>query len=101
MRSKLIGFLGVLVTLGYAGAGGALAQNAKSYVSSTGNDANVCTFASPCRTFQRGHDQTNNGGQLYALDHAADYGPLVITKGIAIYSQDDSAAGRASIAVAS
>lgn len=101
MRSKIIGLLGVLVAVGYAGVGDAFAQNAKSYVSSTGSDANPCTFASPCRNFQRGHDQTNANGQLYALDHAADYGPLVVTKGIAIYSEDDSSAGRASIAVTS
>lgn len=102
MRSKIIGFMGVLVTLGYVGVGDAYAQNATSYVSSTGNDANTCTFASPCRTFQRGHDQTNAGGFLQALDVTGDYGPVVITKGIRISSPGDNNPGeRATITVTS
>jgi hypothetical protein len=101
MRSKIIAFVGVLGTVGCVGATDAFAQNAKSYVSSVGSDANACTHALPCRFFQRGHDQTIDGGQLYSLDHAADYGPLTITKGIGIFSEDDSSAGRASISVAS
>src|SRR3981081_2793869 len=76
---------GLLVASGFLlGVGTASAQNAKSYVSSTGNDANACTFALPCRTFQIGHDKTNDNGQLYALDAVADYGPLTVPKGIAI-----------------
>jgi hypothetical protein len=102
MRRKLIGFLGVLIALSCASAEGALAQNAKSYVSSTGSDANACTFASPCRFFQRGHDQTNDSGFLYALDVSGDYGPVVITKGITISSPGDNNPGeRATITVTS
>jgi hypothetical protein len=102
MRSKIIGFMGVLVALGYVGVGDAYAQNATSYVSSTGNDANTCTFASPCRTFQRGHDQTNDGGFLQALDVSGDYGPVVIIKGIRISSPGaDNPGERATITVTS
>ncbi|WP_136626653.1 hypothetical protein [Bradyrhizobium macuxiense] len=101
MRKGLYLFLGVLIGSTYIGAGAASAQNAKSYVSSTGSDSNPCTFALPCRTFQHGHDQTNTGGELYALDNAADYGALVINRGIAIFSPQDSGATRASISVAS
>ena len=30
------------------------AQNTRTWVSGTGNDANPCTYASPCRTFAAG-----------------------------------------------
>ena len=101
MRRAAKLLLGISIASMYLGTGAAFAQNAKSYVSSTGNDSNPCTFASPCRTFQHGHDQTNANGQLYAMDASADYGALTITKGISIYSPEDSAATRAFISVAS
>lgn len=91
-----------LIALGFLfGAGSASAQNIKSYVSSTGSDANSCALGSPCRTFQRGHDQTNAGGYLYALDATADYGALTISKGITIYAPNSDPAGRPPISVAS
>src|ERR1700730_14112903 len=103
MRYQKLTFAGLLLVASSCllGVGTASAQNAKSYVSSTGNDANACTFAAPCRFFPRGHDQTNDNGQLYALDAVADYGLLTITKGIAIYSPEDSSATRAFIIAAS
>lgn len=102
MRNTIIGFVGVLVTLGCVGAGDASAQNLTSYVSSTGSDANACTFALPCQTFQRGHDQTNAGGFVQALDVSRDYGPVVITKGIRISGPSSNDPGeRATITVTS
>ncbi|HEX7679773.1 MAG TPA: right-handed parallel beta-helix repeat-containing protein, partial [Thermoanaerobaculia bacterium] len=44
------------------------AQNARSFVSTSGNDTNVCTLASQCRTFGRAVTQTNAGGEIIALD---------------------------------
>ena len=44
------------------------AQNPRSFVSTSGNDANVCTLASQCRTFGRAVTQTNAGGEIIALD---------------------------------
>ena len=102
MRYQKLTFVALLVASScWLGVGTASAQNAKSYVSSTGSDSNPCTFALPCRTFQKGHDQTNAGGQLYAIDAVADYGPITITKGIAIYSPEDSSATRAFIIASS
>jgi len=61
----------------------ALAQalNNRSFVSSTGNDANPCTRALPCRNFQVAHDNPNPGGEINTLDPAG-YGVIKIAFGI-------------------
>jgi hypothetical protein len=43
------------------------------YVSSTGDNANACTLAAPCRTLQRGINKTPAGGELRVLN-SGDYG---------------------------
>lgn len=70
----------------------ALAQNARSFVSGQGNDANTCTLASPCRTLQRAHDQTNAGGEIDVLNPAG-YGALVINKAISVVNDGVGTAG--------
>jgi hypothetical protein len=73
-------------------AGPLQAQNAKSFVSITGNDANTCaTDTAPCRTLTGAHNKTNAGGTVYCLD-SGDFtgGTLSITKSILI---DCSATG--------
>src|SRR2546425_7556830 len=67
-----------------------LALNDASFVASSGSDANDCSRATPCRLFQRAHDQTNVNGIVTALD-PADYGILSITKAITI---DGNGGGR-------
>jgi hypothetical protein len=63
----------------------AQAQNSRSFVSSQGSDANPCTLAAPCRSFQAAHNATNAGGEISVLD-SAGYGTLTITKSISIVS---------------
>src|SRR5262249_31181920 len=58
-------------------------NNPISWVASTGNDANFCTHASPCRTFQRAHDQAPSGSIIKAID-TENYLPVIITKSITI-----------------
>ncbi|RXT48604.1 hypothetical protein B5V03_11800 [Bradyrhizobium betae] len=102
MHSRIVGFVAVVLISVFAGLTGASAQNNFSYVSSAGNDANSCTFASQCRTFQRAHDQTNDSGIVQALDAVADFGPVTITKGIRISGMGDNNPGqRAYITVTS
>ena len=55
----------------------------RTFVSSAGNDANACTTAAPCRTFQRGHDVVAAGGEVVALN-SAGYGNIVINKSVTI-----------------
>jgi hypothetical protein len=59
----------------------ALAQ--RVFVAAQGADANPCTFALPCRTFQHAHDVVAAGGEIDVLDPAG-YGALTITKAISI-----------------
>src|SRR5262249_25989759 len=59
------------------------AQPARVFVSATGADANPCTFAQPCRTFQHAHDTVAAGGEIDVLDPAG-YGPVSINRAISI-----------------
>jgi hypothetical protein len=53
------------------------------FVAAQGSDANPCTFALPCRTFQHAHDVVAAGGEIDVLDPAG-YGALHISKAISI-----------------
>jgi hypothetical protein len=53
------------------------------FVAAQGSDANPCTFALPCRTFQHAHDTVAAGGEIDVLDPAG-YGALTINKAISI-----------------
>jgi hypothetical protein len=53
------------------------------FVAAQGSDANPCSFALPCRTFQHAHDVAAAGGEIDVLDPAG-YGALTISKAISI-----------------
>jgi hypothetical protein len=58
----------------------ALALNPKSFVSSTGNNANSCaTEAAPCRTLSGALAKTNPKGSIYCLDHGEFSGGVQTT----------------------
>jgi hypothetical protein len=59
------------------------AQNARSWVSRAGSDANACTYAAPCATFAAALAQTNAGGTINCLD-PIDPGSFFIQKSITI-----------------
>jgi hypothetical protein len=85
-----------ILTLTLIAALPAVALNLMSWVSHSGSDANSCTLASPCLTFQGAYSKTNSGGIIKALD-AGEYGPITISKPIIV---DGNAVG-ASIEVTS
>ena len=70
------------------------AQPARTFVSSSGSDANDCSRSSPCRNFQRGHDAVTSGGEVVALD-SAGYGAVNITKSVTITGEGVHAAATA------
>jgi hypothetical protein len=72
---------GVLAALAALHATPALAQ--RVFVAAQGSDANPCTFALPCRTFQHAHDTVAAGGEIDVLDPAG-YGAVAISKAISI-----------------
>jgi hypothetical protein len=65
---------------------------ARTWVSSLGNDSNDCNRLTPCRTFQRAHDQTLTLGEITVLDPGG-YGAVTITKGISIINDGVGEAG--------
>src|SRR5947207_11772545 len=77
-------------------AGPAAAQLTTTFVSEArGDNANPCTFAAPCRSFQAAHDHTLSDGQITVLDPGS-YGAVTISKAISIVNDG---VGEASIPV--
>jgi hypothetical protein len=78
---------------------------ARVFVASYGNDANPCTFLSPCKTFQQAVNVVDAGGEVTAID-SAGFGPLNINKAVTITSPPGieasiaAAAGGSAVAVA-
>ena len=65
---------------------------ARVFVASYGNDANPCTFGSPCKTFQQAVNVVDPGGEVTAID-SAGFGPINITQAVTITSPDGVEAG--------
>src|SRR5882724_7035246 len=61
----------------------ACAQNARSWVSSTGADGNSCLRAAPCATFGGALAKTVIGGLISCAD-PGDYGAPTITQSVTI-----------------
>jgi len=61
----------------------AFASAQRTFVASSGNDANPCTLTAPCRGFAAAVANTNAAGEVIALD-SAGYGPVVITQSVTI-----------------
>jgi len=70
----------------------AQAQRDRVFVASYGNDANPCTFGSPCKTFQNAYNVVAIGGEVTAID-SAGFGPLSIGHSVTITSPDGVEAG--------
>ncbi len=64
-----------------------------TFIATGGNDANLCTRTSPCRTLQRGHNRAGAGATLTLLD-SGEYvivGNVTISKSITISATGISA----------
>jgi hypothetical protein len=84
--------LAVIAVLALTGT--AAAQPSRTFVASTGNDANAgsgCPRSAPCRGFQAAIDAVAAGGEVVALD-SAGYGPMTITKSVTVTSEGTHAA---------
>jgi hypothetical protein len=53
------------------------------FVSTAGDDANDCTIAHPCRTFDKAIAGLGSGGEIVALN-SGGYGPFTIDKAVSI-----------------
>jgi hypothetical protein len=70
-----------VTALATTSAGATTAQ--RTFVASTGSDANPCSITLPCRGFTRAITQTSVGGEIVVLE-SAGYGPVTITKSVSI-----------------
>ena len=61
----------------------AQAQNARSFIATTGNDVNNCTSSAFCRTLARALTVTNPDGEVVARD-SGGFGPATITQPVII-----------------
>ena len=61
----------------------AQAQSFRTWVSSAGNDADVCSVVLPCKTFSGAQSKTYEGGTINCLD-AGSYGFITIDQGLTI-----------------
>ena len=89
IRSSLI-LVGMLILGAFTAP--AHAQLARTFVSSFGNDANDCNRLTPCRTFQRAHDNTLGNGEITVLDPGG-YGSVHVSKNISIINDGVGEAG--------
>src|SRR5215470_17567611 len=64
----------------------------RTFVASTGNDANACTLAAPCRSFTAALFKTSAFGEIIVLD-SAGYGPVTIAKSVSIIAPQGIYAG--------
>jgi hypothetical protein len=82
--SALIKCLFGLILIVCIPAKSALAAQISSWVSSTtGNDANNCSFAAPCKNLDQALSQTTAGGTVSVKD-PGDYNDVIITKSVTI-----------------
>ena len=76
-----------LVLFGFAATSGrpalAVGSQIRTFVASTGSDANPCSRVAPCRTFGAALTQTAGGGEIVALD-SGGYGAVTISQAVTI-----------------
>jgi hypothetical protein len=73
LTPRVFTLLALAVCVTVACSATAQAVDNTRYISITGNDANDCTLAAPCRNLPRGKNSTPAGGELRILD-SGDYG---------------------------
>src|SRR6266545_1898446 len=61
----------------------AVGSQIRTFVASTGSDANLCSRSAPCRTFGAALAQTAGGGEIVALD-SGGYGAVTIGQAVTI-----------------
>ncbi|MBV9636400.1 MAG: hypothetical protein JOZ40_17400 [Methylobacteriaceae bacterium] len=70
-----LALLGALLTFNLSEA---RAQNARSWVASTGSDSNSCTRSQPCATFTGAYNKTQAGGEINCADQGDFSGASLI-----------------------
>ena len=84
LHTRLVFKLLALATCAAAASSAAQAADNTRYVSITGDNANACTLAAPCRTLQRGINVTPVGGELRILDFGVSANNATVSKSMTI-----------------
>jgi hypothetical protein len=93
MAKLILALLTAALLFPFAAPSAEAQQLARTFVSAAnGNDINNCDRLTPCRTFQRAHDQTLPNGEITVLDPGG-YGTLTISKAISIINDGVGEAG--------
>ena len=83
-RATALGACLTLLTVICLTAAPAQAQQNRTWVSGTGDNASAtCSRAAPCATFANALGKTNAGGEINCLD-SGSFGALIITKSISV-----------------
>lgn len=82
----------VVFALSFLTTTAAMATAQRTFVASSGNDANPCSLTQPCRSFAVAITQTSSGGEIIVLD-SAGYGPVVVTQAVSIIAPPGVYAG--------
>ena len=64
----------------------------RTFVASTGNDANPCSLAQPCRGFAAALNQTDVGGEIVVID-SAGYGVFTTDRSVSVIAPPGVHAG--------
>jgi hypothetical protein len=75
--------LAVIAAVGSSRQALAVGSQTRTFVATTGSDANLCTRVAPCRTFGAALAQTASGGEIVALD-SGGYGAVTVTQAVSI-----------------
>ena len=89
-RTPLIFKLLALATCAAAASSVAQAADNTRYISITGDNANACTLAAPCRTLQHGINVTPVGGELRILDFGVSANNATVSKSMTISGNDNT-----------
>jgi hypothetical protein len=76
----------------YVGAANWAAAVQRTFVATSGNDANPCSLVAPCRGFAAAVNAVDDKGEVVVLD-SGGYGAVTITKSVTITAPDGVYAG--------
>jgi len=85
-------FVPAAAILALAGNVAEAATAQRTFVASSGSDANACSIIAPCRSFGTAITHTSTGGEVIVLD-SAGYGPVIIGKSVSIIAPEGVYAG--------
>ena len=87
LRTPALFAVVLALALGFAASSSrpalAVGSQIRTFVASTGSDANPCSRTAPCRTFGAALAQTASGGEIVALD-SGGYGAVTISQAVTI-----------------